>query len=170
MANAIYCTHCGRENPPESNFCAHCGHALVGAGEATTGSLGADEIEEHVEVEVTPADVAGQEGVVVGDLEAGTALLVGVRGPNKGARFLLDRDLVTVGRHPDSDIFLDDITVSRRHAEFRRDAQRYWVHDVGSLNGTYINGVRAEDRLLSTGDEVQVGKFKLVAFVAEPSN
>jgi hypothetical protein len=169
VANAIYCTHCGRENPPEANFCAQCGHALAGAGEATTGSLRAEEIDEHVEVEVTPADVAGEEGVVVGDLEPGTALLVGVRGPNKGARFLLDRDLVTVGRHPDSDIFLDDITVSRRHAEFRRDAQRYWVHDVGSLNGTYVNGVRAEDRLLSTGDEVQVGKFKLVAFVAEPS-
>ncbi|MDP8978480.1 MAG: FHA domain-containing protein [Actinomycetota bacterium] len=138
------------------------------AGDATTGSLRAEELEEHLEV--APADVAGREGVAVGDLESGTALLVGVRGPNKGARFLLDRDLVTVGRHPDSDIFLDDITVSRRHAEFRRDAQRYWVHDVGSLNGTYVNGVRTEDQLLSTGDEVQVGKFKLVAFVAEPSN
>jgi pSer/pThr/pTyr-binding forkhead associated (FHA) protein len=94
--------------------------------------------------------------------------MVVIRGPNNGARFLLDRDVVTVGRHPGSDIFLDDITVSRRHAEFRRVDGRFWVHDVGSLNGTYVNGARADDQLLVAGDEVQVGKFKLVAFIPEP--
>jgi hypothetical protein len=160
----MYCTHCGHQNPAGANFCANCGRPLTRSGDATTGALRVEEPSEAVDV----SDL-GEEGGIVGELEAGTALLVAVRGPNRGARFLLDRDVVTVGRHPDSDIFLDDITVSRRHAEFRRDTQRFWIHDVGSLNGTYVNGSRAEDQLLSTGDEVQIGKFKLVAFVAEPS-
>ena len=97
------------------------------------------------------------------DWPSDNAFLAGVERliEDRGARFLLDRDVVTVGRHPDSDIFLDDITVSRRHAEFRRDANRFWVHDVGSLNGTYVNGERAEDQLLDTGDEVQIGKYRL---------
>ena len=155
----MYCTHCGHENPAGANFCGNCGRPLTTLGDTTTGALRFDEAAEPVD----PADA----GVDTTELEPGTALMVGVRGPNRGARFLLDRDVVTVGRHPDSDIFLDDITVSRRHAEFRRDAHRFWVHDVGSLNGTYVNGERAEDQLLDTGDEVQIGKFKLVAFVAE---
>ena len=71
-------------------------------------------------------------------------------------------DVVTMGRHPKSDIFLDDITVSRRHAEVRREGSRYWVRDVGSLNGTYVNRERADDRELLEGDELQIGKFKLV--------
>ena len=156
----MYCTHCGHENPAGANFCGNCGRPLAPLGDTTTGALRFDDPAETV---VDPEDP----GVDTTELEPGTALMVGVRGPNRGARFLLDRDVVTVGRHPDSDIFLDDITVSRRHAEFRRDANRFWVHDVGSLNGTYVNGERAEDQLLETGDEVQIGKFKLVAFVAE---
>ncbi len=156
----MYCTHCGHENAPGANFCGNCGRPLGELGDTTTGALRVDDPAEQLDA----ADAA----IDTGDLETGTALLVGVRGPNRGARFLLDRDVVTVGRHPDSDIFLDDITVSRRHAEFRRDSQRFWVHDVGSLNGTYVNGNRADDQLLETGDEVQIGKFKLVAFVAEP--
>ena len=155
----MYCTHCGHENPAGANFCGNCGRPLGTLGDTTTGALRFDEAAE-------PVDIADA-GIDTSELEAGTALLVGVRGPNRGSRFLLDRDVVTVGRHPDSDIFLDDITVSRRHAEFRRDASRFWVHDVGSLNGTYVNGERAEDQLLTTGDEVQIGKFKLVVFVAD---
>jgi pSer/pThr/pTyr-binding forkhead associated (FHA) protein len=155
----MYCTHCGHENPAGAKFCSNCGRPLAALGDTTTGALRLEEAAEPVD----PADA----GVDTTELERGTALLVGVRGPNRGARFLLDRDVVTVGRHPDSDIFLDDITVSRRHAEFRRDADRFWVHDVGSLNGTYVNGERADDQMLETGDEVQIGKFKLVAFVAE---
>jgi pSer/pThr/pTyr-binding forkhead associated (FHA) protein len=157
----MYCTHCGHENPAGAKFCSNCGRPLAELGDTTTGALRFDESTDPVD----PEDA----GVDTTELEAGTALLVGVRGPNRGARFLLDRDVVTVGRHPDSDIFLDDITVSRRHAEFRRDEGRFWVHDVGSLNGTYVNGERAEDQLLETGDEVQIGKFKLVAFVADDS-
>ncbi len=156
----MYCTHCGHENPAGANFCGNCGRPLAAEGDTTTGALRLDDTAEPID----PADA----GIEPGELEPGTALLVGVRGPNRGSRFLLDRDVVTVGRHPDSDIFLDDITVSRRHAEFRRDAHRFWLHDVGSLNGTYVNGERADDQLLETGDEVQIGKFKLVAFIAEP--
>ena len=92
----------------------------------------------------------------------GTALLAVLRGPNAGSRFLLDSDLTLVGRHPDSDIFLDDVTVSRRHAEFYRQGGRFVVRDVGSLNGTYVNRERIEETDLHEGDEVQVGKFRLV--------
>jgi pSer/pThr/pTyr-binding forkhead associated (FHA) protein len=157
----MFCTHCGHENSADANFCANCGRPLSTQGDTTTGALRVEEAHDPVDVD--------DAGVDTSELESGTALLVAVRGPNRGARFLLDRDVVTVGRHPESDIFLDDITVSRRHAEFRRDTQHFWIHDVGSLNGTYVNGNRADDQLLDTGDEVQIGKFKLVAFVAEPA-
>ena len=96
------------------------------------------------------------------DLAPGTALLLVNRGPNAGSRFLLNDDVVTAGRHPASVVFLDDITVSRRHAEFRRAVDgSYSVHDSGSLNGTYVNRERVESVGLSNGDEVQLGKFRL---------
>ena len=84
------------------------------------------------------------------------------RGPNAGSKFFLDTDQTQVGRHPDSAIFLDDITVSRRHAEIRRGGDGFALHDLGSLNGTYVNRERVEEVELSSGDEIQVGKFKLV--------
>ena len=83
-------------------------------------------------------------------------------GPNAGSRFLLDADTVTVGRHPESDIFLDDITVSRRHAQFNRTQSGFSVSDVGSLNGTYVNRQRADQADLRGGDEVQIGKYRLI--------
>ena len=95
-------------------------------------------------------------------LPAGSALLVVKRGPNAGSRFLLDRDTTSAGRHPDSDIFLDDVTVSRRHAEFRREGGEFVVVDVGSLNGTYVNREPVDTAVLASGDEVQIGKFRLV--------
>ena len=104
---------------------------------------------------------------VAGSLPPGMALLVVRRGPNAGARFLLDHDVTTSGRHPDSDIFLDDVTVSRRHAEFHRGGSGFTVRDVGSLNGTYVNRERVESATLSNSDEVQIGKFRLV-FIAGP--
>ena len=116
------------------------------------------------------ADVAGDDslpGRVASSLPPGMALLVVRRGPNAGARFLLDHDVTTSGRHPDSDIFLDDVTVSRRHAEFHRGSGGFTVRDVGSLNGTYVNRERVEAANLHNGDEVQIGKFRLV-FVAGP--
>jgi pSer/pThr/pTyr-binding forkhead associated (FHA) protein len=101
-------------------------------------------------------------------LRPGTALLIVLRGPNTGARFLLDADEVTSGRHPRSDIFLDDVTVSRRHAVFARSGEGYLVRDVGSLNGTYVNRQRIDEAELSPGDEVQIGKFRLVYYRGRP--
>jgi pSer/pThr/pTyr-binding forkhead associated (FHA) protein len=127
----------------------------------STLNLGSfDEGFESPDTETVPVRVAGA-------LPPGTALLAVRRGPNAGARFLLDHDVTTSGRHPDSDIFLDDVTVSRRHAEFRRAGGFFTVRDVGSLNGTYVNRERVEAATLSSGDEVQIGKFRLV-FVAGP--
>lgn len=104
----------------------------------------------------------------VDELPMGSALLVVRRGPNSGSRFLLDSELTTVGRHPQSDIFLDDVTVSRRHVEFRRAPDgTFSVTDVGSLNGTYVNRESIDSVLLTNGDEVQVGKFRLVFFASQ---
>jgi pSer/pThr/pTyr-binding forkhead associated (FHA) protein len=102
-------------------------------------------------------------------LPQGSALLIVQRGPSAGSRFLLDTDEVTAGRHPDSDIFLDDVTVSRRHAVFRRTPDGYQVVDVGSLNGTYVNRDRIDAITLSGGDEVQIGKYRLVYFESAKS-
>lgn len=112
----------------------------------------------------TPAEnpVAGVES-----LPAGSALLVVKRGPNAGSRFLLDQAMTSAGRHPDSDIFLDDVTVSRRHAEFRKEGAEFVVVDVGSLNGTYVNREPVDSAVLANGDEVQIGKFRLI-FLAGP--
>ena len=92
----------------------------------------------------------------------GSALLIVQRGPNAGARFLLDADRTTAGRRPDSDIFLDDVTVSRKHAEFVREGDQFSVRDVGSLNGTYVDRDRIDSAVLDDGDEVQIGKYRLV--------
>jgi pSer/pThr/pTyr-binding forkhead associated (FHA) protein len=99
-------------------------------------------------------------------LPSGSALLIVQRGPNQGSRFLLDQDVTTVGRHPNADIFLDDVTVSRRHSEFRRHASKFMIHDLASLNGTYFDGVRIDSALLDDGAEVQIGKFKLTFFAS----
>ena len=118
---------------------------------------------------LTEAEPPAREQSVSGvdALPAGSALLVVKRGPNAGSRFLLDRSTTSAGRHPDSDIFLDDVTVSRRHAEFVRGDGAggpgpFRVRDVGSLNGTYVDRERIDDRALRTGDEVQIGKFRMV--------
>ena len=100
------------------------------------------------------------------NLAEGVALLVDKRGPNAGARFLLDQETTTAGRHPEADIFLDDVTVSRRHAEFRLNNGEFEVVDVGSLNGTYVNREPRNSQVLSVGDEIQIGKFRLV-FLAD---
>ncbi len=105
-----------------------------------------------------------QDQATIDALRPGTALLLVLRGPNRGARFLLDSELTTTGRHPDSDIFLDDVTVSRKHAVFEQDGDVWAVRDVGSLNGTYVNRERIDSAVLSSGDEVQIGKFRLVYY------
>ena len=114
-------------------------------------------------------EAAGEVGdeevsVNLGDHPAGTGLLVVKRGPNAGSRFILGEGVTTIGRHPQSDIFLDDVTVSRRHAEIRQAEGHFSVTDAGSLNGTYLNRERIEESTLANGDELQIGKFKLVFF------
>jgi hypothetical protein len=126
----------------------------------TLGAVGSGEAE--VEAGLTPA-----EQVAIDALPAGSALLVVRRGPNAGARFLLDSERTTAGRRPDSDIFLDDVTVSRRHAEFRRRDGRFLVRDVGSLNGTYVQRDRIEEAALRAGDEVQIGKYRMVFYPSQ---
>lgn len=118
------------------------------------------------------ADAAqSAEGVdVVEGLPEGSAILVVKRGPNAGSRFLLDQATTSAGRHPDSDIFLDDVTVSRRHAEFRQEDGGYQVVDVGSLNGTYVNREPTDSATLTNGDEVQIGKFRLVFLTGGSGN
>jgi hypothetical protein len=163
----VTCTRCGHQNQPDSHFCAQCGAPLPRAGESaaeTTSTIALQALEpEHDEEHA-------EETAAVEGLPAGSALLVVKRGPNAGSRFLLDKDVTTAGRHPESDIFLDDVTVSRRHAEFRRDGGRFVVRDVGSLNGTYLNRERIDETDLSGGDEVQIGKFRLVFFAGARSD
>jgi pSer/pThr/pTyr-binding forkhead associated (FHA) protein len=107
-----------------------------------------------------------EELAAVAALPAGSALLIVKRGPSDGSRFLLDVDVTTAGRHPNAEIFLDDVTVSRKHAEFRRQASGFTVTDLASLNGTYLNGARVDSAELNDGDEVQVGKFRLTFYSA----
>jgi pSer/pThr/pTyr-binding forkhead associated (FHA) protein len=151
----VVCSRCGRRNPPDARFCSNCGNALQ---EDTTVTLSPIEVEEE------GAEVPG---LPRGELESGQALLVVQRGPNAGSKFLIDKDVTTTGRHPESDIFLDDVTVSRRHAEFRREDGRFVIRDVGSLNGTYVNRQRVEETELANGDELQIGKFKLTFYMGE---
>ena len=108
--------------------------------------------------------MAHDEQNAVNSLPAGSALLIAHVGPNAGARFLLDSEVTTAGRHPDADIFLDDVTVSRRHVNFMKYAGGFEVIDAGSLNGTYVNGDRVDAVRLRTGNEVQIGKFRLTYY------
>jgi pSer/pThr/pTyr-binding forkhead associated (FHA) protein len=151
----VVCRQCGHRNPNDAHFCANCGSSLQ---DDTTITFSPTELEE---------EVAEETALPQSELEPGQALLAVQRGPNAGSKFLIDKDVTTAGRHPESDIFLDDVTVSRRHAEFRREGTRFVVHDVGSLNGTYVNRQRVEDAELANGDELQIGKFKLTFFAGE---
>jgi pSer/pThr/pTyr-binding forkhead associated (FHA) protein len=166
-----FCTVCGTQNPDDARFCAQCGNRLQSvppaplgepSGESTaTISIGTADKAETSDSQLNPVDAAA-----VDALPSGHALLVVQRGPGSGSRFLLDQDVVSAGRHPDSEIFLDDVTVSRRHAEFHREGDSFTVSDVGSLNGTYVNRDRIDRVRLNDGDEVQIGKFRLVFFSA----
>src|SRR4051812_44537696 len=111
-----------------------------------------------------PAHLSGADQATVDALRAGTALLVVLRGPNTRARFLLDAVDVSSGRHPDSAIFLDDVTDSRKHASFRRGGDRFLVRDGRSHNGPYVNRARIDEGALKPGEEVQIGRFRLVYY------
>jgi hypothetical protein len=151
----MYCTNCGHKNPSGANFCSSCGTPLAvePGGTDTTITFQPAELESDVDEEIH---------ISPDELEGGKAVLIVKRGPNAGSKFFQDTPVTRIGRHPESDIFLDDITVSRRHAEIRRRGGDFVLHDVGSLNGTYVNRERVEDADLRSGDEIQIGKFKLV--------
>jgi pSer/pThr/pTyr-binding forkhead associated (FHA) protein len=146
-------------------------------------NLGADEVTQRQEsasettsIQMPPIQsetgrapqLSAEEASAVAALPYGSALLIAHTGPNAGARFLLDSEVTTAGRHPNADIFLDDVTVSRRHAEFRRAGKGFEVVDAGSLNGTYVNHDRVDHVALRNGSEVQIGKFRLT-FYASPA-
>jgi pSer/pThr/pTyr-binding forkhead associated (FHA) protein len=163
-----YCTNCGNANPDDARFCSQCGTRLlpegaapVGAGDstATINIPGGERTEISSDRQLNPVDAAA-----VDALPVGSALLVVQRGPGAGSRFLLDKDVTTAGRHADSEIFLDDVTVSRRHATFTREGDTFTVSDAGSLNGTYVNRDRIDTVTLKDTDEVQIGKYRLVFF------
>ncbi|MEX2275426.1 MAG: FHA domain-containing protein [Actinomycetota bacterium] len=150
----VFCTRCGHPNKDDARFCAQCGAPLQ---DETTVSLTPVEEEGAGEEEFPfPHD----------QLETGQALLLVKRGPNAGSTFLIEAGETTVGRLPESDVFLDDVTVSRSHARIERRDGAFFVKDLGSLNGTYVNGERVDETKMASGDEIQVGKFKLVFFAA----
>jgi hypothetical protein len=151
----MICRRCGHHNPEGANFCSSCGAPLgPDDGDAT---LTIQAVEER--------DTEDELATAIDELPDGLAMLVVSRGPNAGSKYLLDRDVTAAGRHPDSDVFLDDVTVSRRHAQIVRMAGGYYVRDVGSLNGTYVNRERVDEHDLHHGDDVQIGRFHLAFFV-----
>jgi FHA domain/zinc-ribbon domain len=152
----VICGRCGHANPEGANYCSSCGAPLV-APEETTLTLSA----------VEAADLEEDLAKYLDDLAPGVGLLVQRLGPNAGSSYRLEAPKTTAGRHPDSDIFLDDITVSRRHAVIERDDDGFTVRDAGSLNGTYVNRQRVDDARLRTGDELQIGRFRLSFVLGE---
>lgn len=150
----MFCTRCGHPNRDDARFCAECGAPLQ--GEATV-SLTPVEAEEDATADFPfPHD----------HLEPGQALLLVKRGPNAGSTFLLEHEAAAIGRATEGEIFLDDITVSRKHAVVERRSDGWYVRDLGSLNGTYVNGEQVDETKLVSSDEVQIGRFKLTFFAA----
>lgn len=157
----MICEKCGHENPDRSNFCAQCGERL-GSSSETTSVIPA------VEEDTPRTEISAEDTAAVSALPAGNALLIVTRGPDVGARYLLDQPQTTAGRSPDCDIFLDDITVSRHHARFDMKHGEVQITDLGSLNGTYVNRTLVDgSATLRPGEEVQIGKFRMVFFVSE---
>jgi pSer/pThr/pTyr-binding forkhead associated (FHA) protein len=153
----VFCNQCGHRNPPESTFCSACGAIIDHHGDRTITLAKVDPLQDAP----GPAD---NPVVNLGDLAPGVASLIVRSGSQAGQVFALSSDLTRLGRHPESEISLDDITVSRRHAEVIRTSSGYIVRDEGSLNGTYVNNQRTDQSPLRHGDELQVGKFRLVFF------
>jgi pSer/pThr/pTyr-binding forkhead associated (FHA) protein len=147
---ALHCPECGFVNPPGANYCQKCGAFL--AEEVAPGSTTAQyDLGETTEGDsVNPAENAAE----------GPSLVIRTGG-RAGDSFTLDGDRFTVGRDTDSDVFLDDVTVSRNHAVIVRRADGLHIDDLGSLNGSYVNRRRIESHYLVDGDELQIGKFKL---------
>ena len=152
----VFCNQCGHRNPPSSSFCSSCGAVLDLPDERTVVIAQVDALQ----------DLPGSSdnaSIRLGDVQ-GHGVLVIRSGDMTGSRFTLSKDVTLIGRHPECDILLDDITVSRRHAEVIKTASALIVRDLGSLNGTYVNQTRVDEFALKHGDELQVGKFRMVLF------
>lgn len=173
----MYCSHCGEEIGDQDNFCASCGTPVKRNDLTEVITPDKDDPEDaadgvaHDDVVTTIAiDLDGDGDLELLEdlpaLEQGTGLFVIARGPLAGARYVLDRDVTTIGRHPHADLLLDDVTVSRHHAEVRRHAGVMLLVDMGSLNGTYVGSHRVEEHQLAMGDQVQIGRFKLIYVAA----
>ena len=151
----VFCNRCGHRNPPTSGFCSACGSVLDLVDDRTITLTKVDPLQ----------DAPGPDDDIVVDLDeiaAGTAILVVRSGEEEGDYFVLSSAVTTIGRHAESTLVLDDITVSRRHSEIHKTDGRYLVKDAGSLNGTYVNQERVDVAELRQGDELQVGKFHLI--------
>jgi len=145
------CPRCGTPNAIDANFCPVCGEVLPERGDRSVDST-------EVHTAVVPVIDLDQMGMVVV-----------TSGSTAGARYAITEAITTLGRHPDSSVFLDDVTVSRRHAEIHLDGARHELTDAGSLNGTYVNGTRVDSVVLAEGDQLQIGKFKLVFVLGVPA-
>lgn len=153
----VACSRCGFQNPPGARFCSSCG-TPVGAP-----NLDHDHPTAVHDSLVSEGDTSPQTAVTDAVLSEGmVAMFVVLKGPKRGSRIHLDAERISIGRHPESDIFLDDVTVSRRHAELVRSGNSFVVSDAGSLNGTYVNKQPVDHQVLVDGDELRVGKFNLV--------
>lgn len=153
MAN--FCTKCGHKNQADAYFCSSCGNALSVDGDKTVVIAKVDPLQDAL----GPQDNASVDLRTLPDT-AGTLMVRS--GPQAGDRFVLANAITKLGRHPDSDISLDDISVSRRHAEISRQGSEYVLRDAGSLNGTYVNQKPVESTVLQQGDEIQIGRFRLI--------
>lgn len=149
----MLCHRCGHQNPAGSRYCTECG---FGSSSSKT--------EIHTSLEVGgPTNSSIKEST--GAIEPGSAMLVIQQGWTTGTQFELENQVTKCGRDAGSDVFLDDVTVSRKHAEIVRDGSTLWLVDSGSVNGTYLNGQRISRSRLKSGDKVQIGKFRLVVLV-----
>ena len=151
---ALHCPECGFVNPEGANYCQKCGaylaRAEAGEEPPTTMTYKVDETGEY-----HPVDIDQEVE------EAGAALVIRSGGGRSGESFTIDADRMSIGRSPDAEVFLDDVTVSRNHALMVRRKDGLYIDDLGSLNGTYVNRRRIESHKLDDGDEIQIGKYKL---------
>lgn len=151
----MFCPNCGFRNTEGVGFCARCGASII-----------AEQADAQTTLSYHPGDDDRELAPLADDLPEGATLVIRSGGGRAGETYPLTQDRITLGRHPDADIFLDDVTVSRNHAVIEREGAHFAIADQGSLNGTYVNRRRIERHVLAEGDEVQVGKYKFTFIVA----